>query len=60
MESLDITDRHAVAAFAPPRAGRDYLLRAAYTNVDGCDANPDDAFRVNALGARNLPWLRKK
>ena len=27
---------------------------AAYTNVDGCDANPDDAFRVNALGARNL------
>ena len=27
---------------------------AAYTIVDGCEAHPDDAFKVNALGARNL------
>ena len=54
MESLDITDRHAVAAFVRRHAPDVIISCAAYTNVDGCDANPDDAFRVNALGARNL------
>ena len=54
MESLDITDRHAVAAFVRRHAPDVIISCAAYTNVDGCDANSDDAFRVNALGARNL------
>jgi dTDP-4-dehydrorhamnose reductase len=27
---------------------------AAYTNVDGCEENIDTAYRVNAIGARNL------
>lgn len=27
---------------------------AAYTNVDGCEANVDTAYKINALGARNL------
>lgn len=27
---------------------------AAYTNVDGAEAEPDEAFAVNALGTRNL------
>lgn len=27
---------------------------AAFTNVDGCEANPDGAYQVNAIGPRNL------
>ncbi len=27
---------------------------AAYTNVDGCTRDPDAAYRINALGARNV------
>ena len=30
---------------------------AAYTNVDGCEADPDTALKVNALGARNMAVL---
>ncbi len=50
----DITDlaavERAVGAFAP-----DVVLHpAAYTDVDGCERNPDAAYAVNALGTRNL------
>ena len=27
---------------------------AAYTNVDGCETNIEEAFKVNAIGARNI------
>ena len=27
---------------------------AAYTDVDGCETNPDVAFRVNAIGTQNV------
>ena len=27
---------------------------AAYTDVDGCEKNPDKAYRVNALGTQNV------
>jgi len=30
---------------------------AAYTNVDGCESNKDEAFKVNALGAKNLAMI---
>ncbi len=39
-----------IKAFAP-----DILFNCAgYTNVDGCETHADDAFRVNAIGTRNL------
>jgi dTDP-4-dehydrorhamnose reductase len=53
-EALDIRDaeavRTAVHAFAP-----DCILHcAAYTNVDGAEADEDTAEAVNALGTRNV------
>jgi dTDP-4-dehydrorhamnose reductase len=33
----------------------DYLIHvAAYTDVDGCEGNPETAFLVNGIGARNI------
>jgi len=53
-DALDIRDadavRAAVHAFAP-----DVLLHtAAYTDVDGAEADPETAEAVNVLGTRNL------
>ena len=33
---------------------------AAYTNVDGCEDNEDNAFKVNGIGARNFAIASKK
>ena len=33
---------------------------AAFTNVDGCETNRDAAYRVNALGPRNLALACEK
>lgn len=51
---LDITDlqgvRSAFAAFRP-----DIVINtAAYIRVDDCESNSETAYRVNALGARNI------
>ncbi|HET7487698.1 MAG TPA: dTDP-4-dehydrorhamnose reductase [Acidimicrobiales bacterium] len=51
---LDIGDRDSVlqciTSFGP-----DAVVHAgAYTDVDGCELHPDDAFRVNALGTRHV------
>ncbi|MEG1274921.1 MAG: dTDP-4-dehydrorhamnose reductase [Ruthenibacterium sp.] len=54
VDTLDITNRHEVAAFVRHHAPDVIISCAAYTNVDGCEANEDDAFRVNAIGPRNL------
>jgi dTDP-4-dehydrorhamnose reductase len=49
----DITDpelSRTIAAFRP-----DLVLHgAAYTDVDGCEADPDKAFQVNAVGTQNV------
>lgn len=53
-ERLDIIDlsavREAFAAFSP-----DVVINAsAYNNVDGAESDADGAFRLNAVGPRNL------
>lgn len=49
----DILDLSALRAALV--GGMDLVIHcAAYTDVDGCEENPDLAFRVNGLGARNV------
>ena len=54
VDTLDITNRHEVAVFARHHQPDAIISCAAYTNVDGCEVNRDDAFAVNVIGARNL------
>lgn len=54
IDTLDITNRHEVAAFVRHHQPNVILSCGAYTNVDACEANRDAAFCVNALGSRNL------
>ena len=49
---LDITDAAAVAATS---AATDVVVnRAALTNVDAAEADPDAAYAINAVGPGNL------
>lgn len=49
---FDLTDEHSVRA-AIERAAPDLVVHpGAYTDVDGCERDPDRAYRTNALGTR--------
>ncbi|MFL0268942.1 dTDP-4-dehydrorhamnose reductase [Candidatus Clostridium radicumherbarum] len=54
LDELDVADlndvRRIILDFAPNLV----INCAAYTNVDGCEANEDVAFKANAIGPRNL------
>lgn len=54
VDELDITDLGMVLSFL--KSGNyDLVINcAAFTNVDGCEVKKDEAFRVNAIGPRNL------
>lgn len=56
-EKLDITDteevKRCLMLFQPDAV----IHGAAYTDVDGCERNPDMAFKVNAMGTWNLAAL---
>jgi dTDP-4-dehydrorhamnose reductase len=53
-EALDITDTQAVSRCLLGHQPDAVVHGAAYTDVDGCERNPDVAYRVNALGTWNL------
>lgn len=57
---LDITSRSDTIAFVRRHQPDTIISCAAFTNVDGCEANPEAAFKVNAAGAGNLAQAAEK
>jgi len=54
-DALDIADAAAVDAWFAAHGPYDLVVNcAAVTNVDGCEADEEGAWRVNALGAENV------
>lgn len=53
-DTLDITDAQQVQKTVTVEKPEVIINTAAYTKVDACETDERTAFRVNALGARNL------
>ena len=54
LDTLDITDAQQVEKIVTIEKPEVIVNTAAYTKVDACETDEQTAFRVNALGARNL------
>ena len=54
VDTLDITNLQMVKESVKTNMPDVVINCAAFTNVDGCESNKDLAFKVNALGARNI------
>ena len=52
--TVDVGDRDAVHAVVLELRPDRIVHAAAWTDVDGCELDPDRAFRSNALGTRNV------
>jgi dTDP-4-dehydrorhamnose reductase len=57
---VDIRDASAVRAIVEKTEPERVVLAAAYTDVDGCEKNPDLAFAVNRDGAANVVEAAKE
>lgn len=51
---VDVSDRDAVLAAITATAPDAVVHAAAWTDVDGCEGDPDRAFAINALGTRHV------
>ena len=54
IDTLDISDMAAVSEYVNNNHPDVIINCAAMTNVDGCESNYETAFKVNALGVKNL------
>lgn len=54
IRSLDISNLEEVVSLCKEINPYAVINCAAYTNVDGCEVNVDAAYKINALGPRNL------
>ena len=54
LPEYDITDRQATAQAIADFGPQVVIHTAAMTNVDGCERNPDAAYRINGLGTQNV------
>lgn len=59
-KTLDITDRDSVCDFILSSKPDIVINSAAYTDVDGCESNPDLAYSVNGEGVKNLALACRK
>lgn len=54
IDEVDITHLEEVQLYAE-RNQPDFIINCTgYSNVELCEANPDQAYQINAIGARNL------
>ncbi len=53
-DTLDITDSSGTDAFIKKNMPGAVIHCAAMTDVDGCEADKDGAFRINAIGSANV------
>ena len=54
LPEYDITQVHSIVPAIQDFKPDVVIHTAAYTDVDGCERDPDTAFRVNALGTQNV------
>ncbi len=59
-KDLDITDEGDVIDFIDENSPDIVINAAAYTAVDDCETNYDEAYAVNAIGPKNLAVACKK
>lgn len=60
IDELDITILENVIKYIKSRKYDVIINCAAYTNVNACESNVDAAFKVNAIGPRNLAIAAQK
>lgn len=60
MDELDISDKNAVEELFSDKRFDAVINCAAYTNVNGCETEPDTAFRANSIGPLNLAMSAEK